>query len=102
MPSNSSDTKDDVSFSSEERRLMTHVEKVDVRSQTKATYVSAAFAAVLSFMLLIYGTMPLNKTMILSAVVTSQMAIFITIARLNALRCYSLIQKLQKQSRIEH
>lgn len=81
---------------------MTHVEKVDVRSQAKATYVFAAFAAVLSFMLLIYGTMPLNKTKILSAVVTSQFAIFITIARLNALRCYSVIQKLKKQSRTDN
>ena len=99
MPDNSSDTGDKSSFSTEERRLITHVDKVNIRSQTKATYIFAAFAAVLSFMLLIYGTMPLNKTKILSAVVTSQFAIFITIARLNALRCYSVIQK---QSRIEH
>lgn len=101
MPDNSSDTRDDVSFSTEERRLMTRVEKVNIRSQVIVTYAFVATAAVLTCLFLMYAAVPLNKTKFLSAVCAGQMAIFITMARLNVLRCYSVIQKLQKQSRTE-
>ena len=102
MPDDSSDSRDDASFSIEERRLMTHVEKVNVRSQTRATYVFAVIAAVLIFIWLMNATVPLNKTKFLSTTIAAQITILITITRLNVLRCYSVIQKLQKQPRIEH